>query len=117
VAPTISLDVDARLYLWRDADPTGVFGGRDEGVKVDELGQGVRRAIGNAGDDAPAVTVANKDDVAQVLVEQDVDHVLDVGLEVDTSVTEVGSFAEASESSGENGVASGAQLRDDEAVP
>src|SRR3990172_3806448 len=55
---------------------------RQEGVQVDEVGDALRHAVRRARDDHAAVAVADEDEVAQVLVLDDVDHVLDVSAEV-----------------------------------
>ena len=48
-----------------------------------------------AGDDAAGVAVPDEDDVAQVLVAQEVDHVGDVDVEVGVGAGQMGAFPEA----------------------
>ena len=65
-------DVDERLAVHRVG-----------GVEVDDLADPVGGAVGDTGDHHAAVAVADEDHVVQVLVEQQVHDVVDVGVEVD----------------------------------
>lgn len=59
-------------------------------------------AVGDAGDDHPAIAVAHQDHVAQVLVFDDVDDILDVGREANLRVGEMGALAHADQGRREN---------------
>ena len=62
-------------------------------------------AVHDAGDDHAAVAVAGEHDVVQVLEEDQVHHVVDVGLQVDVGAVEVHALAEAGERGAVDGVA------------
>jgi hypothetical protein len=55
----------------------------------------VGRTFGRPGNHHPTVTVANQDHVAQILVLEDVDHVLYMRIEVDLGVGKVRAFSQA----------------------
>jgi hypothetical protein len=57
----------------------------------------LRHAVHDAGDDHAAVAVAGEHDIVEILEEDEVDHIHDVGLEVDVGAVEVHPFAEAGE--------------------
>ena len=77
-------DVDQRLPV-----------GRVRRVEVDELGDPFVGAVGDPGDHHAAVAVTDEDHVDQVAVTNEVDHLVDVGVEVDAGVDEVGALADA----------------------
>ena len=81
-------------------------------VQVDEVRDPPRQAVRNAGDDHRAVAVADQHDVAEVLVLEDAEHVLDVGVEVDPGVGEVDPLAKPGEGRGEDLVTSSSQQWD-----
>jgi hypothetical protein len=56
---------------------------RGGGVQVDQLLEPFGDTVGDAGDHVAAVAVPDQDDVVEVLVEQHVDDILDVGVERD----------------------------------
>ena len=69
----------------------------DEGVDVDQAGQALRHALGHPGDDGAPVAVPDQEDVLEVLVDEDVHDVLDVGVQPDRRRGEVDPLAEAGE--------------------
>jgi hypothetical protein len=80
-------------------------------VEVDELCQPLRHPVGDAGDDHPAVAPADEHDILEVFVLQDIDDVLDVGVEVDVGVAKVDPLAETREGRREDIVPGSAQER------
>jgi hypothetical protein len=79
------------------------------GVEVDEAGEAGRVAVGDAGDDHAAVAVADEHDLVQVLAREQLDDVLDVGLEGDAAGQQVGPVTAAGERGREDGVTCGLQ--------
>ena len=59
-------------------------------VEVHKVSDPLRRQIGRAGDDRPAVTPADQHHVGQVLIVEEVDDVLDKGLEVNRGSGQMG---------------------------
>jgi len=80
------------------------------------MGGPVRHAVHDARDDHAAVAVADEDEVAQVLVLNDVDHVLDVGAQVRLRRAEVHALADAGEGRREDRV-TGAPEQGPHALP
>jgi hypothetical protein len=64
----------------------------EERIEVDEAGQPIRRAVGDAGHHRAAVAVPEQHHVAQLLVEEDVHHVPDVGVQADLRRGQVGAL-------------------------
>src|SRR5208337_2631079 len=55
---------------------------RDKRIEIDDLGNMLRRAVGDAGRDHAAIAMADQHDIAKVLELQDAEYVLDMGIEV-----------------------------------
>src|SRR5215472_350254 len=73
---------------------------RHEGVQIDDMSDQIRHSIGNTGDDHPAGAVTDQGDISQTLVLQEIDDVLDVGVEADFRASEMRAFAKAGERGG-----------------
>src|SRR5207302_3860142 len=78
-------------------------------VEVDECGDALRLAVGDAGHHHAAVAVADEHRALQTLVAQNADDVGDVGGEIDGRRGEVGALADAGERRREDLVAGRAQ--------
>ena len=65
-----------------------------ERIEIDQLRDAVPRAVGDAGRDHAAIAVADQRDVAQILVLDDVENVLDVGFEIDRRIGQMLALAE-----------------------
>ncbi len=63
------------------------------GVEVDAVAGALRRAVGDAGDDHPAIGMADQDRIAQILPEQQVDDIVDMRIEIDAVMDLVGMLA------------------------
>jgi hypothetical protein len=92
--------------LRRDDVQHGLTVLRHESVEVHELPDALRNAIDDASDHDPARAVAHKDDVVEVLVRQEVDHVVDVGIEADLWTSQMDTLAESGQGGRVNGVSS-----------
>ena len=66
-------------------------------VEVDQVLDAAGHAVGHAGDDHAAVTVADQDNVVQIFPQDDVDDVLNVRVEVNVGAGEIGMFTLAGE--------------------
>ncbi len=70
---------------------------RDEGVDVDAMRDALRDTVGHAGDHHAAVAVPDEDDVAELLEDEQVDDVLDVGVEPHVLGDQVAALAQPGE--------------------
>ena len=108
--PTVALGLHELLHhgspLRRDDVQHGLTVLRHESVEVHELPDALRNAIDDASDHDPARAVAHKDDVVKVLVRQEVDHVVDVGIEADLGTSQMDTLAESGQGGRVNGVSS-----------
>jgi hypothetical protein len=68
-----------------------------EGIKIYQACDPLGQTIGDAGDHHPAGAVSDQDHTPQVLALQNLNDVLDMGLEADLGTSEVGAFAEPGE--------------------
>ena len=68
---------------------------RNEGVEIDQLRDAIAGAIGDAGRDHAAIAVAEQHDVAQILELDDVDHILDMGVEIDRRIHQMHALAKS----------------------
>ena len=68
---------------------------RHEGVDINQLRDPVARAVGHAGGKHAAIAVADQHDVAQILILDDVQHVLDMRIEIDGRMGQMRALAEA----------------------
>ncbi len=59
---------------------------RHEGVEIDQLRDALARAIGDAGRDHAAIAVAQQYDVADILIFDDVEDILDMGFKIDRGI-------------------------------
>ena len=92
------LTVDVELPpLFAGDIPERLAIGRQEGVQIDQGADAAGAASGHAGDHHAAIGVADQDRVGDVLVFQDVRHVLDVGRERDAGMGKVRAFTQAGE--------------------
>ena len=66
-----------------------------KGIDIDQLLDLVARTVGDAGGDHAAIAVADQHDVAQILVLDDVQHVLDMRIQIDRRVGQMRALAEA----------------------
>src|SRR6516164_10950177 len=62
---------------------------RHEGVEIDERGNFLRHAIGDAADYHTAIGMADQNDLGQILVLDNADHVLNMCVEIDLTAKEV----------------------------
>ena len=67
---------------------------RHEGVDIDQLPDLVAGAVGDPGRDHAAIAVADQHDVAQILVLDDIQHVLDMRIEIDRWIGQMRALAE-----------------------
>src|ERR1039458_595873 len=86
--------LDGPVNAGADADGVGTFAVvGHKGVEIDHVFDAVGHAVGHAGDDHPAVAVADEHDVVQVFPHDDIDDVLDVRVEVNVGAGEMGPLA------------------------
>ena len=62
---------------------------RHEGVEIDERGNFLRHAVGDAGDHHAAIGIADKNDIGQICVVDNTNHVLNMRVEIDLTAEEV----------------------------
>ncbi|KAK0347484.1 hypothetical protein LTR94_002338 [Friedmanniomyces endolithicus] len=65
------------------------------GVQIDQLADALGRAIGDTGDHHPAIAVPDQDDILQPLERHQRHDVLDMRVEVDVGVQQMGALAKA----------------------
>ena len=82
-----------------------------ERIEIHEMAHEVGKPVGNAGCHHAAVAVANEDHVMPTLVFEYRSHVLDMGLEIDHPMREMGALAEACVGRRDEFVAGGPQQR------
>ena len=75
------------------------------GIEEDHVPNPFGDAIHHASDDHATVAVAGQHDVMQILEEDEVHHIVDVGFEIDVGTGEMDAFAEAGEGGAVDGVA------------
>src|SRR5216683_4759131 len=67
---------------------------RHEGVEIDERGNLLRHAVGYATDHHAAIGIADENDIGQILLVDNADHVLNMRVEIDLTVEEVLALAD-----------------------
>ena len=82
---------------------------RHERIEIDQMAHPVGKPVGDARRHHAAVTVTNEDHVPPILVFEHCSHVLDMGLEIDHRMREMGALAEACVGGGDELVAGGPQ--------
>ena len=90
--------------------PPGLAIGRYEGVDVDKGRNPFRQPVGHAGDHHAGVAVAAQHDVLDLLEQQHIGHVLDMGVEVGPGGSEMRALAEAGQTRREDVVSAHAKL-------
>jgi hypothetical protein len=115
--PPLALRFHQRLHhlasVGRDEIEHGLTVFRQKGIQVNDVSDLLWRAIRDACNDHTGRTVADKNDVPQILVLQHVDDVSDVHFEADLGASEMTPFAESSQRGSEHEVPSLLQQRHD----
>ena len=80
---------DGQMPIRRQQAEQGLSVLWHEGVEIDKRGDSLRHAVGDAADHHAAVGMTDQNDIGQILVLDDADHVLNMRLEADLTAKEM----------------------------
>ncbi len=109
--PIFDRRAQSRRPIAREQIDHGLTVLRHESVQVDEPGDALRHAVGDSRGDHPAVAVADEHETLQPLEFDDLQQVLDMGIQVDRRIGQMLPLSEAGIGRGDQAVSGGRHQR------